>query len=268
MVKAITPKPSETPDKKQVLPPNPPKIKKVHLPKNELSSKMKQVQDQITALAGAEHHKKRKRLFYKLAKLKKACEHPETYLIDATDEKTRANKDLQRRIKKKKSKSSLQVTLTPQNKKKSCLICKRLGHTMNDCPDSGFLQKDGIDINLKICYNCGRTDHTLKDCRKKRQSTLPFAVCYVCKGNGHIARECSKNEKGMYAKGGGCYICDSVRHKASDCPKNPVNMIRNKRKHGRENLQEEEEEVEVEEMGEKENVEELEPNFEEPEGDL
>ena len=137
---------------------------------------------------------------------------------------------------------------------------------MQECPESDFLQQDGIDINTKICYNCGRTDHTVKNCRKKRKNALPFAVCYVCKESGHIARDCSQNEKGMYAKGGGCYICDSVRHKASDCPNNPANKLREKRK----NVNKKEEitkEISDEEddMGKNDNVEELEPEIEEGE---
>ena len=245
------------------------KIKKVHLPKTEIESKMKQIQDQISELQGGEHHKKRKRLYYKMAKLKKAFENPELYLIDETKEKVKADIDLQRRITKKKSKNSFQVNLNPSNKKKSCLICKRLGHTLHECPESGFLQQDGIDHNLIICYNCGRIDHTLKDCRKKRKASLPFAVCYVCKESGHIARDCPKNEKGLYARGGGCYICDSVRHKASECPNNPTNML--KRNRGNKKIVEKKEnngeleEEQEESMEGNGNNEELEPDFEDPE---
>ena len=245
------------------------KIKKVHIAKNELSVKMKQVQDQINELQGAEHHKKRKRLFYKLAKLKKASENPEEFLVDASQEQAKKDQDLQRRITKKKQKNSFQATLGvgPQKRhQKACLICKKVGHTMHECPESEFLQNEGVDLNTTLCYNCGRTDHTLKNCRKKRKASLPFAVCYVCKESGHIARECPKNEKGMYAKGGGCYICDSVRHKASECPNNPANQIRerkNNKETKHEKMEKEISEDEGENMEGNYNGEELEPEIEE-----
>lgn len=242
------------------------KIKKVHLPESELLSKMKNIHDQISELQGGENHKKRKRLYYKMAKLKKALDNPKVYFKDSNQEYDKANKDLERRITKKKSKKAFPLNTSSHSKKKSCLICKKLGHTLHECPESEFLQQDGVDRNLIICYNCGKTDHTLKNCKKKRKQTLPFAVCYVCKNSGHIARDCLDNEKGLYARGGGCYICDSVRHTASKCPKNPVNQLRRKPNKEVDKAQNpemiEKEEKDSVDMDENKNIEELEPNFE------
>lgn len=240
------------------------KIKKIHLPKEEVNIKMKNIQDQILQMQGPENHKKRKRLYYKLAKLKRALENPKNFLVDPNEEKNKSQKDLERRINKKKSKkAAILMTNQPLGKNKSCLICKKKGHTMNECPEGNDLQKEGVDYNVKICYNCGRTDHNLKDCKKKRKKTLPFAICYVCKESGHIARDCPQNEKGMYAKGGGCYICDSVRHKASECPNNPANNLKNRKKNENQTNNGKEEKNEEIAMEKNEEIQEMEPSFEE-----
>lgn len=241
------------------------KIKKIHLPKEEVNTKMKKIQDQISQIQGPENHKKRKRLYYKLAKLKRALENPKNFLVDPNEEKSKSQKDLERRINKKKSKKAA-ILMTNQSmgkNNKSCLICKKRGHTMNECPEGNTLQKEGVDYNVKICYNCGRTDHNLKDCKKKRKKTLPFAICYVCKESGHIARDCPQNEKGMYAKGGGCYICDSVRHKASECPNNPANNLKTRKKDENKTNNCKEEKNEELAMEKNQEIEEMEPIFEE-----
>lgn len=92
--------------------------------------------------------------------------------------------------------------------RKSCLKCRKTGHTMQDCPQD--------TAGSVYCYNCGENDHSGKTCPLPF-SNYAFALCFVCNGKGHLAGACPKNERGVYPNGGGCRFCGSVRHLARNC---------------------------------------------------
>lgn len=240
------------------------KPKKINLGADDIKKKIAKISEEMPKYQGPENHKIRKRLYYKLSKLKKALEHPNTLCSNTATKLKKAKKDKEQRIQKKLDKGQEQRRLL----KKQCLNCKKKGHEAKDCPEIDLMPKDGIDHSTAMCYNCGRTNHLLKDCRRKRRDTLEFAVCFVCKESGHIARDCPQNEKGLYVHGGGCFICESVRHTAKECPNNPLN----KKKEGKfkktsEVLKELNENNNSDEDQKQGGGEELEPEFDEEEGE-
>lgn len=42
---------------------------------------------------------------------------------------------------------------------KICLLCRRRGHSLKNCPN-----KDDEKVDKKLCYNCGETSHSLANC--------------------------------------------------------------------------------------------------------
>lgn len=40
-----------------------------------------------------------------------------------------------------------------------CLLCRRRGHSLKQCPNNN---DDSVDV--KICYNCGESGHSLANC--------------------------------------------------------------------------------------------------------
>lgn len=44
-----------------------------------------------------------------------------------------------------------------------CLLCRRRGHSLKNCPDKGE------DSDKKLCYNCGEIGHSLNKCPQPLQ---------------------------------------------------------------------------------------------------
>ncbi len=90
-----------------------------------------------------------------------------------------------------------------------CFACRKTGHPVSECPNSGS----------NLCYNCGALDHASGSCPLPvdKSNPYPFATCFVCNEKGHIAGACPKNENGLYPNGGGCKYCGSKTHYAKDC---------------------------------------------------
>lgn len=45
-----------------------------------------------------------------------------------------------------------------------CLLCRRHGHSLKNCPN-----KDDKTMDKKLCYNCGGTGHSLAKCPQPLQ---------------------------------------------------------------------------------------------------
>jgi len=100
-----------------------------------------------------------------------------------------------------------------QFRKTICFHCRKIGHSVQDCPSKRPVG------NLGICFNCGKDDHRLKDCYQPIvNGGASFATCFVCGDIGHLSSTCTKNKHGLYPKGGSCLVCSSVDHFAKDCP--------------------------------------------------
>ena len=191
--------------------------KKVHLTIPQIKERINVLAEKLKTLEGPSNKKKRANTFGKISRLKRAMENPSECLADVETKTMIMAKDKLKRVSKKLAKKQARLLELRSSKnrtrKLNCLICKRRGHRMKDCPQLGDHQKVG-----NICYNCGDGGHGLDDCSKPRGDTLPYASCFICKEIGHLSRDCSQNKNGIFPKGGGCHFCGSNRHKKVDCP--------------------------------------------------
>ena len=112
---------------------------------------------------------KKKRIYFQLAKLRKALMDP-SLLVDTSDKQEKQDFDKKRRVDKKlQKKKENQQVLAAQNASSGvqCLACRELGHYAQDCPTTQEMK--GNNMQVRICYNCGKNDHTAKECRKKKK---------------------------------------------------------------------------------------------------
>ena len=193
------------------------KIKLIHLTVEQIKTKIESLTIKLKTLEGPLNKKKRANLFQKLSKLKKQFKTPDLYLAPVEQISIKKEKDKMRRVSKKLAKKQKRLDLLRSTKNKArklmCLICKKRGHRMKDCPNLGDHQSVG-----NICYNCGDNDHGLTDCPKPIGDNLPFAKCFICKETGHLSKNCPQNTNGIFYKGGGCYFCGSNMHRKAQCP--------------------------------------------------
>ena len=107
-----------------------------------------------------------------------------------------------------------------------CLLCRRRGHSLKNCPD-----KNERTVDKKLCYNCGEIGHSLANCPQPLQDGnfyynsnsysleflwgfllnymsrylgtvggTKFASCFICNESGHLSKNCPKNTHGIYPK--------------------------------------------------------------------
>ncbi|KAI8871349.1 hypothetical protein GQ42DRAFT_109241, partial [Ramicandelaber brevisporus] len=111
-------------------------------------------------------------------------------------------------------------TKSKSSRKTVCFHCRKIGHSVGECPDAPESVKTSSEENTGavsgICFKCGSSEHTARQCRKKTDD-FKFAMCFICRQQGHISAQCPQNEKGLYPNGGGCAYCGSVQHLARDC---------------------------------------------------
>jgi len=77
---------------------------------------------------------KRRYIYQKLAKLKRALKDPRKYLMDPNLKKLKNKRDRSRRIRKKIKKS--RETFRHKHEKR-CINCKKYGHLVKECPNIG-----------------------------------------------------------------------------------------------------------------------------------
>ena len=79
-----------------------------------------------------------------------------------------------------------------------CFKCRRLGHSINDCP----MIKADSEQGTGVCYKCGSTEHSVSACKAKVEPNhYPYAKCFICNETGHITKQCPDNPKGLYPNG-------------------------------------------------------------------
>lgn len=214
------------------------KIKKFNLTIVQVQAKHQTTLMKIQECEGTNAKKKRSNLYGELAKLQKAIDDPETYLINVKGERDKIKESQKKRIEKKLVKKQENFKAKKENKKEAiqekkqeardrrtqCLYCKKYGHSIKECN-----QKEDGGITTNKCYNCGNLDHILEDCPYPSGGKLQFANCFICHESGHIAKDCKLNENGIYPKGGCCYFCGSNMHKKMDCPKKKTDDAKKKR---------------------------------------
>jgi len=121
--------------------------KKFGLSLPQLESKISTIEAKLASLNGPENRSKRLRLFTEIKKLKQAQAQPEAFTFDkeaedrkrAEDKKRRIAKKLERKrlnpgeAKKLKIAEILKQKAKDRDRRKHCLLCKKYGHTLNEC---------------------------------------------------------------------------------------------------------------------------------------
>ena len=128
-------------------------------------------------MQGGEFKNKRKRLYYKLKQLDSASKDPEL-LQDPLLKAEKKKKDDTKRILKKLSKKSSEMTDFSKLSSTKCLFCMGRGHLMSECRQMKENKEIPVD-SLNICYKCGSLDHSLKDCKVSGKNFSKLLVSFV-----------------------------------------------------------------------------------------
>lgn len=154
-----------------------------HLSAAEVDAKVQRLQTKLAALPGKENASRRKNIGNLVRKLAKAREKSGD-VPSTADRRARISSDKLRRTAKKlakrQEKSEDLRRLKNKQRKLNCLLCKKYGHVLAECPE-----KASAKIQSSICYNCGLSGHGLTTCPKP-VGDATFAVCFVCKTTGHV----------------------------------------------------------------------------------
>ena len=82
------------------------------------------------------------------------------------------------------------------NQKKSdgqsaCLMCKKLGHPIKNCPMYKEARKEA-QVATRRCYGCNEMVHKVDRCpyKQSKHRANKCLICYACRRKGHLNYEC------------------------------------------------------------------------------